>query len=186
MFTSLKRSLFLLTFAALAVPALAQRPSPRPTPRATDRPVTTRMRACLDKEQAVGTRMGSLVRFTDNMIEKFSAITLRVQDFYLANVLPAGRSVANYDELVANIEAKKAAVAPLVTKAQSDVAAFTCDSDDPKAMLTTFRQDMQAVKTGLHEYRTAIKSLIVAVSQVMAEIEATPTPTPSPTPTVTP
>ncbi len=185
MFKSLKKYLFLLVLAMFAVPALAQRPSPRPTPRATNKPVTARMNACLAKERAIETRMSSLVRFTDNMIEKFTAITLRVQEFYTTKVLPTGEVVPNYDAMIANIEAKKLAIQPLVTKAQSDVTAFSCEGDT-RVIFNTFRQDMQAVKQALHEYRTAIKSLIVAVSGVVEEAEATPTPTPSPTPTPTP
>jgi hypothetical protein len=69
-----------------------------------------------------------------------------------------------------------------VTTAQTNSTNFSCDGNDPKGLLTQFRTDMQTVKQALHDYRTSIKNLIVAVRSVTGEIEsATPSASLEPT-----
>lgn len=167
-----------LALVLLATPVLAQRPSPFPTPRHTLS--STSLRSCEARQDAVKNRMDSLVKLVTNMEEKFDAIATRVEDFYTNKVLPTGKTVANYDKLVADISAKKDVVTKDLTDAQTKVAAFSCTADDPRGLLTQFRIDMQKVKSDLKNYRTSIKNLIVAVHKVG------PTPSPEVSPTATP
>lgn len=140
----------------------------------------TRMDACLARERAITTRMTSLVRFTNNMLEKFNAISLRVQQFYTTKVLPAGKTVANYDALLTEVSNKKAVVETKLAEAQTTVDSFSCESGDIRTQYTAFRQNMQAIKQALHDYRTAIRNLIQAVHSVLDDVESTPSPTPTP------
>ena len=184
----------LLTLIIFATPALAQggKPSPFPTPRHTL--TQTSLRSCEARQDAIKTRMDSLVKLATNIEDKFDSIAKRVEDFYTNTVLPSGKSVSNYDALVANISAKKDVVTNDLTDAQTKVAAFSCTTDDPKGLLTQFRIDMQKVKTDLKSYRTTIKNLIVAVRplapspepEASESPEASPTPTPTAAPTATP
>lgn len=89
----------------------------------------------------------------------------------MSKVVPSGKTIANYDSLVADIQAKKSAVQTALSIAQNDANSFSCTGDDPKGQLTQFRKDMQAVKKALKEYRTSIKNLIVAVRSVTGTIE---------------
>ena len=75
----------------------------------------------------------------------------------------------NYDALVSDIDAKKIEAQAALENAKANSTQFTCDSDNPKGQLSDFREDMQAFKTALHEYRAAIKNLIVAVRGVVGE-----------------
>lgn len=149
----------------------------RPSPAAVSE---ARMRACEARQDAVTNRMTSLVRFSNNMLEKFNAISLRVQQFYTDKVLPTGATVANYDALLSDVADKKAVVETAIAAAQADVSDFSCDDGDIRDQYSTFRQNMQAVKQALHDYRTAIKNLIVAVHSALP----TPTPTATPTPAI--
>lgn len=137
------------------------------------------LRSCQARENAIKTRMNSLINLVDNMETKFSSISARVEDYYTSKVVPSGKSVSNYDTLVSDIQTKKDAVGTSISVAKTDVSNFNCNSTDPKADLTKFREDMQSVKKALKDYRTAIKKLIVAVRSVVGEEnETSPTPTP--------
>jgi len=127
---------------------------------------TGAVRACQARESAIKTRMTRLTNLAANMETKFDSIAGRVKNYYTSKVLPSGKTVANYDSLVANIATQKTAVASALTQAQANINSFNCASGNAKAQLTQFRQDMQAVKSTLKDYRTSIKNLIVAVRSV--------------------
>lgn len=137
------------------------------------------LRSCQAREAAIKNRTDSLLRMVSNMLGKHDAILARVQEFYTNKVLPSGKSVPNYDELLADIADKKAAVQTSVDSLP-DVSGFDCESDDPKGMLADFRTDMQSLKQALADYRTSIKNLIVAIHGVFGTPK--PSATPSPTP----
>ncbi len=143
-----------------------------------------KLRACQAKEEAITKRATRLTRLVNNMESNFDKHAQRVEEYYTSKVLPSGKTVANYDSLVADIAAKKAAVAAALAIAQNDANSFICTGDDPKGQLTLYRQDMQAVKKALKDYRTSIKNLIVAVRSVVGTIEreskGTPKPSSSP------
>lgn len=159
-----------LIFASIA---LAVGPSPRPGSQGATRSAAAgqrldevRLKTCQVREDALKKRSARLIQLVTNMEEKFDSIAQRVKDYYTSKVVPAGKTVASYDSLVSGINTKKAAVQTALTKAQEDLASFSCSGDDPKGWMRAFREDMQAVKGALKDYRTAIKDLIVAVRSV--------------------
>lgn len=125
-----------------------------------------KLKSCQAKQNAIKKRSDQLVKMTNNMLDKFDKIATRVETYYTDVVVPSGKTVSNYDALLADIAAKKTAVQTALTKAQTDAQAFDCTGSDPKGQLTQFREDMQSVKKALKDYRTAIKNLIVAVRSV--------------------
>lgn len=159
-----------LIFASIA---LAVGPSPRPGSPGATRSATAgqrldevRLKVCQVREDALKKRSQRLIQLVANMEDKFTSIAQRVKDYYTSKVVPAGQVVANYDSLVLSFDTKKAAIQTALTKAQEDLASFNCNGDDPKGGMMAFREDMQAVKGALKDYRTAIKDLIVAVRSV--------------------
>jgi hypothetical protein len=128
-----------------------------------------RLQFCERHQEEINTRLTNLGKLVANMLGKFDAIAARVQEFYSDKVLPTGKSVENYDELVTDVTAKKEAVNTALAAAQTDIDGFTCDSDDPKGQIGLFRTDMQTVKKAMHDYRTSIKNLIVAVKSVTGD-----------------
>ncbi len=164
------------------------KPSDSPRVRGLDRLEDKRLKFCQNHEGEIKIRLVSLGNLVANMLGKFDAIAQRVEDYYNNKVVPSGKTVPNYSTLVADIASKKAAVQTALTAAQSDVAGFTCTSDNPKGQLTQYRTDMQTVKKALQDYRTSIKNLIVAVRSVVGETENSPKPSEKPeaTPTATP
>lgn len=159
-----------LSLVMVATPSFAKSPEPKPTL------IPGRMRACEARSTAISTRLSQLIDMATNMLEVFDSHATRVKNFYTNVVLPSGKTVANYDALIANIDAKKQAVIDAWNKAKTNSEAFSCTNGDPKQLLSQFRLDMQATKKALKDYRTAIKNLIVAVKRV------SPTPAPSASP----
>lgn len=140
-----------------------------------------KLKVCQTKEKSLIKRMEQLGKLAGNIQENFSAIAERVEEYYTQKVVPNGKTVANYDSLVADIETKKGVVKTALTQAQNNVGNFSCDGEDPKGQLTQFREDMKAVKSALKNYRTSIKNLIVAVRSVTGTTERNGTPSPKPT-----
>ncbi len=137
-----------------------------------DRLVGIRLKVCEERQDTIKNKSSSLEKFTSNMFEKFDAILSRVKEFYTNKVLPTGKSVSNYDSLLADIQTKRDAVQAALTEAKIDISGFSCDSANPKSQITLYREDMQAVKSALKDYRTSIKNLIVAVRGVVGSGES--------------
>ncbi len=140
-----------------------------------------KLKSCQAREDSIKKRSDQLSKTAGNMLEKFDVIEKRVQDYYTSKVVPSGKTVANYDNLVTDVQTKKAAAQTALTTAQTNVSGFTCTGDDPKGQLTQLRTDMQSVKTALKGYRTSIKNLIVAVHSVTGETERSISPKPTKT-----
>lgn len=137
-----------------------------------------RMKACEARVDAIKNRMTHLTELATNMETKFDAIAQRVENYYNNKVVPSGKTVANYNTLVSDIQTQKNNVKTALTKAQTDASNFSCTSGTPKAQMMQFREDMQSVKQALKSYRTSIKNLIVAVHSVTGSEESeSPKPT---------
>lgn len=137
-----------------------------------------KLRACQAKEAAVKTRLSRLISLVTNMENKFDSIAQRVKTYYTSKVIPSGKTVANYDALVADIQSKKAAVQAALTNAKNDADGFSCTTGDPKAQLRKYQEDMLTVKRALKDYRTSIKNLIVAVHSVTGSKSPKPSASP--------
>lgn len=128
-----------------------------------------KLKACQAKENVIKNRSTSLTRLVDEMIGKFGNVAKKVEDYYTNTVVSSGKTVSNYDALVADIEAKKSVVQTAIQKTKDDFKQFSCTGDDPKGNMTKFREDMQAVKKALQDYRTSVKNLIHAIRSVVGE-----------------
>lgn len=146
-------------------------PSARPSlpSQATARLEGAKLQACQARENAIKTRSGRLTQLANTVQQKFDAIAKRVEDYYTTKVVPSGKTVSNYDSLVADVQTKKDAVQTALTNAQNDLSGFSCTDNNPKAMITKFNEDMKAVKSALQEYRMSVKNLIVGVHSVTGQ-----------------
>lgn len=135
-----------------------------------------RMTACQAKAASIKKRMTHLVALAEGMEDKFDAHVERIKDYYTNKLVPSGKTVENYDELLSNVKTQEEVVEEALEVAEADAEAFSCTSGNPKEQARKFREDMQAVKKELKVYRTTIKDLIVAVRSVAGE-ESSPKPT---------
>ncbi|MBI4990593.1 hypothetical protein HZB96_00695 [Candidatus Gottesmanbacteria bacterium] len=98
-------------------------------PAITGGPVQNRLtegklRACQAREKTIQQRINHLVELVTRMESKFDDIAKRTEDFYTAKVVPRGKTVANYDALVADIQTKKTAVQAAPGKPQTVLVAM--------------------------------------------------------------
>ncbi len=125
-----------------------------------------RRSVCETRQGAIENRMKALVKLVATMEEKFDSISARVQKYYTDKVIPSGKTVANYDALITDIQTKKTATDTALAEVKTTSENFNCNADNPKDLYLTFRTGMQKNKTALHAYRLSIKNLIVAVRGV--------------------
>ena len=132
-----------------------------------------RERACEVRKRAFGKRHEQTVKMATKMLQHFSARAMRSQEFYTNKVLPTGKTVPNYEALVADVAAKKLAVEQALDQLKTDAQNFACpDREERQATESaTFRQNMQKVKRALYEYRKSIKNLIKAIKDVAKEVK---------------
>ncbi|QQG51106.1 MAG: hypothetical protein HZB75_01185 [Candidatus Saccharibacteria bacterium] len=98
-------------------------------------------------------------------LKVFATITDRVTTFYKNK----GKTLSNYDILVADVAAKKTAAEVAVRATAAYENTFDCSGDDPKGVLKSFRTTVAAQREAMKKFRTAIKNLIVGVKSVQAE-----------------
>ncbi|HSX18683.1 MAG TPA: hypothetical protein VLE91_00955 [Candidatus Saccharimonadales bacterium] len=168
----------LTIFSLFTAPALAVDKPNNPVANPNLSTQSGALRSCQAKEAAIKNRSMHLTQLAQNMETKFDAIANRVENYYTTKVVPGGKTVPNYDALVADIQTKKTAASTALTKAQNDANNFSC-SGNPKTQLTQFREDMQLTKSALKNYRTSIRNLIVAVHSQSGEKPSTQEASPS-------
>ncbi|MBW3538619.1 hypothetical protein KY386_03980 [Candidatus Parcubacteria bacterium] len=152
----------------VATPAKPNHVAAEPKAAAAARLDQARLAACQRRETNINAIMERMAAQADKHIGVFDKISQRVQAFYQAK----GRSVANYDALVADVTAQRAAAAAAAAKLGS-ASGFRCDGDDPKGSITAFKAELKSTRTALQAYRTAVKNLIVGVKSAVGAEQRT-------------
>ncbi len=123
-----------------------------------------KLKVCQQREKRISTIITNSTKRTQNQLEVFTKIAVRVETFYQTK----GKTVANYDELVAKVNTAQA-------KAEADLATLKtittldCEGDDPKGEVDTFRATLKQLQQDLKDYRTAVKDLIVGVRSAQGD-----------------
>ncbi len=128
-----------------------------------------KLQVCKTHQAIIKTRSESLANRADRQFTVFGQIATAVENFYASKVVPKGITVANYDDLVADIATQKASAEEAITAAGDAASAFDCSSDNPKAQLKDFNDKMALARDALKDYRTAIKNLIVSVKSAVGK-----------------
>lgn len=123
-----------------------------------------KLRACQNRKDKIAAIMTRSIARAERQLALFDTIAERVKAFYAEK----GRTVANYDELVAAVDAAKAdAEANLETL--KGLEAFDCDVEDPKGDIEAFKLALKSINEDLKAYRTAVKDLIVGVKSAQSD-----------------
>jgi hypothetical protein len=123
-----------------------------------------RLKICLNREKTINNVMVRMSNRGAKHLEVFNKISERVQAFYKNK----GLNVANYETLVADIQAKKIAAEAAVAKTKASSVEFKCDGSDPKGAAQVFKDNLKAQNEALKAYKTAIRNLIVAVKSAQS------------------
>lgn len=121
-----------------------------------------KLRVCKTHEKVIDTIMSNAAARGDKQMGVIDTIATRTEAFYQSK----GKTLANYDELVAKVNAAKATAQTAVDTVKNSSTTFNCDGTDPKGVAAGFKNSVRAEVTALKEYRTAVKNLIVGVKSV--------------------
>lgn len=115
-------------------------------------------KACEKRQTLINRLMDKMDSRHETVFNKITRISEAVQKFYTDKNL----SVANYDDLLAEVVAAKG-IAQSSIDAQQAVPELDCDSEHPRADVTDFRQKRLDTVDAMKAYRDAVKSLAQAV-----------------------
>lgn len=135
----------------------------------TDRKETTltrlagsKLKTCHNHQKAITNIATRIADRGQKQVELFSTIADRTESFYTSK----GKTLANYNALVADVVAKKAAAQSVVDAVTSGSVTFDCSSDNPKGAVSSFKNGLKAEIDALKAYKTSVKNLIVGVKSV--------------------
>jgi hypothetical protein len=128
-----------------------------------------KLRVCQKREQSIKNIMTRISDRGQKHIDLFNTIAERTEKFYTDK----GRTVANYDALVADVNAKKATAQTAVDDVKAKSGVFTCTADDPKGAATAFKDSLKAEIAAMKAYKTSVKNLIVAVKSAQSDADKT-------------
>ena len=124
-----------------------------------NRLVEAKLKVCQNREKAITNIMKRVGDRGQKQIDLFTKIAEKTEAFYVKK----GKTLSNYDALVADVNAKKAIAQAAVDKTKASVVDFKCDGTDPKGAAASFKDNMKAQNEALKAYKTAVKNLIVGV-----------------------
>ena len=122
----------------------------------------TRLKACQNREKRITNLMNNMTDRASRQVMVFTRIAERTQNFYMEK----GKTLSNYDALVADVYAKKAAAEAAIAKTGSTKTEFSCTANDPKGVSATFKENVKAQTEAMKAYKTAVKNLIVGVKSL--------------------
>lgn len=140
----------------------------------------TKLRICKARESNVNKLMERISQRGDKHLQLVDKTLERVQKYKTDKSL----TVANYEALLADAAAKKAAALAAVQAVKTGQVEFKCDGTDPKGAAAVFKELMTKQTEALKAYHASAIDLLKAVKQSQgASTPTTPTPPPAtPTP----
>lgn len=123
-----------------------------------------KLRVCKAREQRINNIMDRIGDRGQRHIDRIGKIAERVEAFYTKK----GKTVSNYDVLVNDVNAKKAAAQNALNEIKADNVEFKCDGSDPKGTAVNFKDDLKKEIKAIKDYKTAVKNLIVAVKSAQS------------------
>ena len=129
----------------------------------------TQLKACQNRERVITGILGRIATRGQKQLDLFSSIATKTEAFYTRK----GKTLSNYDTLVANVATQKAAAQTAVTTVKTDSTTFSCTGTDPKGAAASFKTDLKSEIAALQAYRTAVKNLIVGVKSVQSTMTPT-------------
>ena len=126
----------------------------------------TKLKVCLKRQAKISNIMARIANRGSKQIELFNTIAERTQNFYTEK----GKTLTNYDALVADVAAKKAAAQEAVAAISIASIGFDCNSENPKGMASNFQASLKSEIETLKAYKTSVKNLIVGVKSVQSTL----------------
>lgn len=123
-----------------------------------------KLKVCQNRQKAITNIMARISDRGQKQVDLFGTIADRTEAFYTEK----GKTLSNYDMLVADVAAKKVNAQTAVDNTKSASTEFNCDGADPKGAVATFKNNLEVQNGALKDYKTAVKNLIVGVKSVQS------------------
>lgn len=121
-----------------------------------------KLRVCENRQKAITNIMSRIADRGQKQLTLFGTIATRVETFYTDK----GKTLSNYDALVADVNAKQAAAQTTVDAVKTASTGFDCNGTDPQGFVSAFKTSLKSEISALQDYRTSVKNLIVGVKSV--------------------
>lgn len=118
-----------------------------------------RQKACENRRESFKTRMEGIAERSKKRLEVFDKIAERVEAF----VKNKNLDVPNYDQLLADVQAKREALHDAHTVAKERADDFDCDKEEGKTNVLSFKEALSGEIDAFKAYKEALKTLIKAV-----------------------
>jgi len=122
------------------------------------------LKVCQKRQKTITNIMNRIADRGQKHLKLFDTIASRVEAFYVKK----GKTLANYDTLIADVNAKQAAAQVAVDTVKSDAAGFSCEGTNPRGLVSSFKTSLKSEVAALHAYRKAIRNLTVGVKSVQS------------------
>ena len=132
----------------------------------------SKLKICKNRELGIGNIMGHISNRAQEQFDFYTSVSARAQTFVTDKKL----TVTNYDQLLADIAAKKSAAEAAIAKLKADKTSFKCDGTNPTGTLDMFRADGEAQNQALNAYRTSVRSLLAAIKAAAQTSATSPAP----------
>jgi len=140
-----------------------------PGSQGNERLAAAKLKACQNREKAIGNIMARVADRGQKQLVLFGTIATRTETFYTNK----GKTLSNYDTLVADVNAKQAAAQTAVDAIKSASTGFSCDGSNPRGFVSSFQASLKSEISALQDYRTTVKNLIVGVKSVQSTAAST-------------
>ena len=121
-----------------------------------------RLKVCEARRSAIQTIMQNAAKRGQEHVNLFSSIAEKVEAFYVSK----GKTLSTYDQLVADVNAKKAAAQSAVDTVKNAQTQFDCNGTNPKGVIAVFKADIKAQESAMEAFRTSVRNLIAGVKSV--------------------
>lgn len=125
---------------------------------------TAKLRVCENRQKAITNIMSRIADRGQKQLTLFTTIATRVETFYTDK----GKTLSNYDTLVADVNATQAAAQTAVDTIKSASTGFDCNGTDPQGFVSSFKDSLKSEISALQDYRTSVKNLTVGVKSVQS------------------
>jgi len=118
---------------------------------------------CERLKERVHVREENLTRLANHLVEVFTSIVARVDEFYQTKLVPQGKTTGNYKTLMAEINANQTILRNKLAELQNTVETTSCDGDNPGFVASVLKDQMHEVIAAMQEYKKSVRNLIVEV-----------------------
>lgn len=122
---------------------------------------TKRKTVCENKQQSINNKLATFTQAADKHLGRLDEAYTKVQSYQAKNNVV----LANYDELVATANEKKQTAIDAIAALKTVAVQVDCNQPDAVVKLGTVRDAAKATRSALHDYRMAIKAIVVALAQ---------------------